>query len=134
MREIQHGKLTSRTSSKGVIVAILTLARRPLVLLYSYLLIMYLIFFQTWYPNSFSPSEDNSYSDASDGQRVVQLQSLANTGMEVIDKIDKRLKELEEKKREKLGRWGFLEDMDDTPYRISTNSHDLGKIQRNALQ
>lgn len=80
---------------------------------------------KTWYPNSFSPSEDNSYSDASDGQRVVQLQSLANTGMEVIDKIDKRLKELEEKKREKLGRWGFLEDMDDTPYRISTNSHDL---------
>ena len=40
--------------------------------------------------------------------------------------VDERLKGIEEEERRKLGRWGFLEDIGGTPYRISTNSPDLG--------
>ena len=83
---------------------------------------------QTWYPDSFTSSNYNSYSVPSDGQRVVKLHALADTGMKVIQKVDERLKSIEEEKRRNMERWGFLETMDDTPYRISTNSPDLGKV------
>ena len=80
---------------------------------------------QTWYPQGFTSPDYSLYP--SDGQRVVQLKSIADTGMNVIERVDNRLKEMEEEKRRGMGRWGFLETMDDTPYRISTNSPELGK-------
>lgn len=83
---------------------------------------------QPWYPDTFTSPNYNSYSVPSDGQRVLKLQTLADAGMNVIQKVDERLKNIEEEKRRSMGRWGFLETMDDTPYRISTNSPDLGKV------
>ena len=77
---------------------------------------------RSWYPEQFSPSEDNSYSATSDGERVAKLQSLTDMSMQVIKMIDKRLKEIETEKRIKMGSFAFLHDMDSTPYRISTNS------------
>lgn len=35
-----------------------------------------------------------------------------------------------EEKQKQMGRWGFLEDMGDTPYRIFTNSPDIGKKEK----
>ena len=86
------------------------------------------VLLQAWYPESFSPSEDNIYAAASDGKRVVQLQSLADTGMEVIEMVDQRLKKFEDDERRRLGRWGFLKDIDEFPYSISTNNRDIGKV------
>ena len=55
-----------------------------------------------------------------------QLRSLSDTGMEVIRKIDKRLKEMETQERIKMGTFAFLQDRDSSPYRISTSSPYIG--------
>lgn len=86
------------------------------------------IFLQSWYPETFSPFDDNSHLGASDMKRIVKLQTLADTGMQVIDRVDKRLKTIKENELEKLGRWGFLESMDDTPYQIFTSNPDLRNV------
>lgn len=83
-------------------------------------------FLQLWYPKSFSPPENITYSNALDMQQVMKLKTLADTGMLVIKTVDERLKGVLEERRRKKGRWGFLENMDDIPYRISTNNPVLG--------
>ena len=86
------------------------------------------IFLQSWYPEPFSPSEDNSYSATSDTERMLQLRTISDTGMDVIKKIDDRLKTIETEKRIKMGSFAFLQDIGSSPYRVSTNSPYIGKI------
>ncbi|XP_028401867.1 uncharacterized protein LOC114524862 isoform X2 [Dendronephthya gigantea] len=80
---------------------------------------------RSWYPETFSPFEDSSHSGASDMKRIVKLQTLADTGMKVIERVDERLKTIEEKERERLGRWGFLATMNNSLYQILTSNPDL---------
>lgn len=81
---------------------------------------------KTWYSKDFSPEKRLSHKDPVDLKEILKMLSLVDSSMEVVKMVDARLKAIVDEKRKNMGRWAVQEEREEIPYRISTNSPNLG--------
>ena len=60
--------------------------------------------------------------------KVGKLKSLLDRGIDIMNTVEIRLEQNEEKERLKLGIWAFLEEIQHIPYTVTTIASEISTL------